>query len=159
MIEEWKSVIGYEHDYLISSFGEVKSLKQGKEKLLKKSINTKGYYIVSLCKNGKSKSFQIHQLVAINFLNHIPNGLNMVVNHIDLNKKNNNLSNLEIVSNRENSNRKHLKSSSSYTGVSWDKNKRKWQSQIKINNKNIFLGRFNNELEASNAYQKELNKL
>ena len=42
MIEEWKSVIGYEHDYLISSFGEVKSLKQGKEKLLKKSINTKG---------------------------------------------------------------------------------------------------------------------
>ena len=83
----------------------------------------------------------------------------MVVNHIDLNKKNNNLSNLEIVSNRENSNRKHLKSSSNYTGVSWDKNKRKWQSQIKINNKNIFLGRFNNELEASNAYQKELNKL
>ena len=159
MIEEWKTIIGYENDYLISSFGNVKSIKHNKERLLKKSINTKGYYIISLCKNGKSKSFQIHQLVAINFLNHIPNGLNMVVNHIDLNKKNNNLSNLEIVSNRENSNRKHLKSSSNYTGVSWDKNKRKWQSQIKINNKNIFLGRFNNELEASNAYQQELNKL
>ena len=159
MIEDWKNIIGYENNYLISSFGEVKSIKQGKERLLKKSINTKGYYIVSLCKNGKSKSFQIHQLVAINFLNHTPNGVNMVVNHIDLDKKNNNLSNLEIISNRENSNRKHLKSSSNYTGVSWDKNKRKWQSQIKKNNKTIFLGRFSNELEASNAYQKELNQL
>ena len=41
MIEEWKTIIGYENDYLISSFGNVKSIKHNKERLLKKSINTK----------------------------------------------------------------------------------------------------------------------
>ena len=159
MIEQWQKIQGYENDYLISSFGEVKSIKNSKDKILKKSKNTKGYFIVSLCKNGKTKSFQIHQLVAIHFLNHIPNGLSSVINHIDFNKNNNNVSNLEIVTNRENSNRKHLKSTSQYTGVSWDKNKNKWQSQIKKDGKTIFLGRYNNELDASIAYQNELNKL
>ena len=159
MIEEWQKIQGYENYYLISSLGEVKSIKNGKDRILKKSKNTKGYFIVSLCKNGKTKSFQIHQLVAINFLNHIPNGLNRVINHIDFNKTNNNISNLEIVTNRENSNRKHLKSTSNYTGVSWDKNKNKWQSQIKKEGKTIFLGRFNSELDASIAYQNALNKI
>ena len=159
MKETWEKIKGYESDYLISSFGEVKSIKNGKECLLKKSKNTKGYYIISLCKNGKSKTFQIHQLVAIHFLNHVPNGLSSVVNHIDFNKNNNNVSNLEIVSNRENSNRKHLKSTSKYIGVSWDKNKNKWQSQIKKEGKTIFLGRFNSELDASIAYQNALNKI
>lgn len=159
MINQWQKIQGYENDYLISSFGDVKSIKNGKDKILKKSNNTKGYFIVSLCKNGKTKSFQIHQLVAIHFLNHIPNGLSSVINHIDFNKNNNNVSNLEIVTNRVNSNRKHLKSTSKYTGVSWDKNKNKWQSQIKKDGKTIFLGRYNNELDASIAYQNELNKL
>ena len=159
MIEQWQKIQGYENDYLISSFGEVKSIKNGKDKILKKSKNTNGYFIVSLCKNGKTKSFQIHQLVAIHFLNHIPNGLISVINHIDFNKNNNNVSNLEITTNRINSNRKHLKSTSQYTGVSWDKNRNKWQSQIKKDGKTIFLGRYDNELDASVAYQNELNKL
>ena len=55
--------------------------------------------------------------------------------------------------------KKHLKSTSQYTGVSWDKNKNKWQSQIKKDGKTIFLGRYDNELDASVAYQNELNKL
>ena len=159
MIEQWQKIQGYENDYLISSFGEVKSIKNGKDKILKKSKNINGYFIVSLCKNGKTKSFQIHQLVAIHFLNHIPNGLISVINHIDFNKNNNNVSNLEITTNRINSNRKHLKSTSQYTGVSWDKNRNKWQSQIKKDGKTIFLGRYDNELDASVAYQNELNKL
>ena len=47
MKETWEKIKGYESDYLISSFGEVKSIKNGKECLLKKSENTKGYCIVT----------------------------------------------------------------------------------------------------------------
>ena len=50
MIEEWKGIIGYENDYLISSFGEVKSIKQNKERLLKKQIDNMGLTELVFCK-------------------------------------------------------------------------------------------------------------
>ena len=75
------------------------------------------------------------------------------------NKTNNKLDNLEIVTQRENSNQKHLKSSSKYIGVSWSKSRNKWVALIYLNGKHKNLGRFNDELEASKAYQKALQGL
>jgi hypothetical protein len=105
------------------------------------------------------KTRTVHQLVAGAFLNHKPSRYELVINHKDFNRSNNNVDNLEIVTTRENANQKHLKSSSQYTGVSWDKNRNKWSSQIVINKKLKFLGRFINELDASKAYQKALKDL
>lgn len=156
MIQEWKDVPEYEGLYKVSNFGVVKSLKFEKEKILKPQINTKGYFIVNLYKDKKMKSKQIHQLVAITFLNHKPCKLELVVNHINFNKQDNRLDNLEIVTNRVNSNRKHLKSTSKYTGVSFEKDRNKWLAQIRVDGKIKKLGRFDSELDASNAYQKEL---
>ena len=159
MIEEWKDIIGYEGLYQISNFGNVKSLKYSKSKFLKGAVNNCGYRQVNLCKNSIVKSFKIHQLVATHFLNHIVNGYEKVINHIDFNRLNNEVSNLEIVSPRENTNKKHLQSSSNSTGVSWHKGRSRWISQIYHTGKLNFLGYFKTESEASNAYQNELLKI
>lgn len=154
-MEIWKTIVGYK-DYEVSNLGRVKSLKHRKEKILKPAPNSVGYLSVVLCEELKQKTFQVHQLVAVAFLNHIFCGYKLVVNHKDFNKLNNNISNLEIVTARENSNLKHKKSSSKYVGVSWWSNQKSWVSQIIINKKRVFLGYFINEYDAHLAYENKL---
>jgi len=170
MIEIWKNIEGFEY-YQVSNFGNVKSLerniiqKNGKnykvtEKLLKPSINNFGYYFVCLYKKTQcSKSKTIHQLVSIAFLEHKPSGYNLVINHKDFNKLNNHESNLEIVSARENTNRKHIKSTSKYVGVCLDKKLNKWCAKIRENGTQKYLGLYINEIDAHNAYQKALKEI
>lgn len=163
--EVWKDVPNYLGQYQVSNLGNIKSLSRLdssghklKERVLKSAISG-GYLTVVLCKNGITKTFGVHVLVAISFLNHTPNGHTMVVNHINFNKLDNTLNNLEVVTHRENSNHKHLKSSSKYTGVSWHNRVNKWGSSIRVNNKGIYLGYFVNEIDAHNAYQDKLKSL
>ena len=158
-MEVFKDVKGYEGSYQVSNLGRVKSLKFDKEKILKAGVNANGYLQVNLFKDGKCKARKVHQLVAVAFLGHKPCGMKLVVNHIDIDKLNNNVSNLEIVTARENGNKKHLKSSSKYTGVCWDKRDKKWMAYIRINGKLKNLGYFTDELEASNAYQLKLSEI
>lgn len=102
----------------------------------------------------------IHKLVAMAFLNHTPDGTQIfVINHKNFDKMDNRVENLEIVTSRENSNKKHLSSTSKYTGVSWNKNTNKWRADIYINSKLNYLGLFTNEIEASNAYQNALKQI
>jgi hypothetical protein len=160
-MEIWKTIKGYEN-YQISNLGNVKSLnyrRTNKEKTLILRKNTHGYKVCYLYINGFSKTKQVHQLVAIAFLNHTPCGYKLVVNHINFIKTDNRVENLEIVTSRENTNLKHIKSTSNYVGVFWDKNYKKWTSKIVINKKQKHLGRFIKEIDAHNAYQNELNKL
>lgn len=97
--EVWKDIDGYEGKYKISNLGRVKSLvfsnRQStflKERILKPQKNKK-YLQVSLCKNNKIKIINIHRLVALTF---IPNPNNLPqINHIDGNKLNNIVENLE----------------------------------------------------------------
>ena len=94
-MEKWADILNYKGKYQISNLGRVKALnyrRTKKEKIitLKKS---KGYYQVSLWKNGKRKIFLVHRLVAQTF---IPNPDNLPqVNHKDENKLNNCVNNLE----------------------------------------------------------------
>lgn len=159
--EIWKDIKGYDN-YKISSFGNVKSLNYMNtktESILKIKLDKSGYYHVGLWKNGVPKTRTVHSLVAESFLNHTACGRKLVINHIDFNKLNNNVDNLEIVTMRENSNRKHIKSSSVFVGVSWYKRYKKWMAQIVINKTRINLGYFTSEIEASNAYQNKLQQL
>jgi hypothetical protein len=108
--EVWKDVKDYEGLYQVSNFGRVKSLKRewstNKNKrchddIIMKICNlSRGYQGVPLCKDGKTKTFKVHRLVAIAF---IDNPLDKPqINHIDCDKKNNHFSNLEWVTNSEN---------------------------------------------------------
>lgn len=112
-MEQWKPVVGYEGLYEVSDSGEVRGLDREvdtnirfnnkrivKGKILKKRIGTKGYYSVDLCKEGKVIRTNIHRIVAEAF---IPNPDNLkVVNHINGDKQDNKVSNLEWVSYKEN---------------------------------------------------------
>jgi hypothetical protein len=98
MKEIWKSVIGYEGYYEVSSEGRVRSLKTGK--FLKTRFSWNGYERVCLNKNNKSIAFLVHRLIAIAF---IPNQESKrCVNHIDNNPINNNVVNLEWCTQKEN---------------------------------------------------------
>lgn len=100
--EIWKYIKGYEGLYQVSNFGRVKSIKFGKERILKTFKNTRGYLQVNLCKNGKVKNYKVHRLVAEAFLDNTDNLPE--VNHKDENKLNNNAENLEWCSAKHNSN-------------------------------------------------------
>ena len=102
MIKEiWKPIEGYP-DYEVSSMGRVKSLKYGKEKILKNCKDGKGYLYVNLCKEGKPKNYFIHRLVAQAFLPN-PNNLPQV-NHRNENKTDNRVENLEYCDSKYNIN-------------------------------------------------------
>ena len=159
MEEIFKDIPNYEGSYQVSNLGNVKSLKYGKERILKPASNGDGYLQVVLRKDGKSKTRTVHQLVAEGFLDHKPCGYKLIVNHINFIRHDNRAENLEIDTTRNNTNLKHLKSSSEYVGVSWDKDADKWMSRILINGKRKYLGRFTCEIEASKAYEKALNEI
>ena len=103
MEEIWRDIKDYEGYYQVSNRGIVKSLERMKrnnggyqkipEKILKVYDNGKGYLRVQLCKDGKVKNCRINRLVAQAFL---PNPNNLPeVNHIDQDKTNNCVENLE----------------------------------------------------------------
>lgn len=160
MKEEWKDVIGYEDRYQISNLGRLKSkvynrkCNKGyylnKQKILTPSINKHGYKFFKLMKDKKSKTYKIHQLVAIAFLNHSPCGHDIYVDHIDRNKLNNNVNNLRLITPRESLINRGVETTSKYVGVSWDSQREKWVARIKIDGKYKFLGRFDNEELANN---------
>ena len=96
MEEIWKDIMGYEGLYQVSNFGRI---KRTNDYILKPWI-TRGYCYVSLSNNGILKKYRVHKLVAQTF---IPNPNNLpIVNHIDENKSNNRVDNLEWCTQYEN---------------------------------------------------------
>lgn len=166
--EVWKDVPNYKGYYQVSNLGRVKSLDRIIQRyktltskrtgvVLSSRCSGKYYLTVVLNKLGKRETFSVHRLVAICFLNHAGfSDTKLVVDHIDNNKLNNNVNNLQIVSNRLNSSKDRVGYSSKYVGVSLDNISNTWGSYIYINGKRKYLGRFENEIDAHNAYQNEL---
>lgn len=112
MQEEWRAVVGYEGYYQVSNIGRVRSInrivyhplgnKNIKGRILKNGNDSYGYLIVVLSKDGHSKTKKIHTLVANAFIENVFNLPQ--INHIDENKHNNNVSNLERCTAKYNNN-------------------------------------------------------
>ena len=109
-IEIWKDIKGYEGFYQVSTLGRVKSLsrkiwngsgwKTSKEFIMSAPIDSVGYPVVALQAKPRKRYVRVHRLVAETF---IPNPENYrVVNHLDLDKTNNNVTNLEWCTHKHN---------------------------------------------------------
>lgn len=111
--EIWKPIDGFEEYYSVSSYGRVKSydrivnLPNGgsyikKGKILKPHVDSDGYHVVKLFGTKINRFFKVHRLVALAFIDN-PENLS-IVNHIDENKQNNHVENLEWCSVEYNNN-------------------------------------------------------
>ncbi len=101
-IEEWRD-IPYHHGYQVSNYGRIKSLgnkSNHKGEMLLRQSTVQGYKCICLYKNKKGSMHKVHRLVALAF---IPNPNNLpFINHIDGDKKNNRVDNLEWCTAKEN---------------------------------------------------------
>lgn len=111
--EIWRDIPGFEGEYQVSTMGNVRTIEHlvpwrgrlyhVKSKLIKKQIGTKGYIIVRVHKNGVGKTLKVHKLIKNTF--HGPNPKDKPeINHIDENKDNNSISNLEFCDSDYNNN-------------------------------------------------------
>lgn len=158
MGEIWKWVPGYEGHYKASDQGLVKSFKNGSERILKPCFAS-GYGVVNLSANSKVKSISVHVIVAMTFLNHVPDGHNSEVDHIDNDKTNNFASNLQIISHRKNMSKDRIGGTSKHTGVHISKGGKKFTSSIRLNGKEVYIGRFDVESDAASVYVEALEML
>ena len=145
-MEIWKDIKGYEGQYEVSTSGLIKSNKTNI--ILKPFKDTRGYKRVRLYNNGKYKEESIHRIVANTFLP--KNQDEFIVDHIDNNKENNDLSNLQFISQRMNIIKEIDKSkkTSKYTGVYWSKWHSKWAARYSRKH----LGFYEYEDKAGQAY-------
>ena len=172
-VEIWKDIPEYEGYYQASNLGRIRSLDRtvvfsdGRKRfyrggVMDGSVN-RGYRQTTLSGDGIGRTLMFSQIIAMTFLGHDPNGLTLVVDHINGDKSDNRVENLRIVSHRANtstcfrSNEDSL--SSEYVGVSWDKSKSKWRTQIQHDGVSTFLGYYKTELEAFKAYKSALSKI
>jgi hypothetical protein len=117
----------------------------------------RGYYRISLSKYGKKKTFRVHQLVAMAFLGHTPDGTTkIVVDHIDSNGLNNHKDNLQLITNRENLSKERSLKKGIPTGVSFDKSLNKYVAKIGLNGRSKHLGYFEDQNEALLVYKQAL---
>jgi hypothetical protein len=161
--EEWLPVKNYENLYWISSLGRVKNAR----KIMKPYKINSGYLCIDFNRNLSRQKFLMHRLVAQAFL---PNDdLLPEVNHINENKEDNSVTNLQWCTSSANKQhsiasgtydaifttnntlgKKHLpNTSSSYHNVTYDKRRGKWAGTIRHNGKNLERKRFNTEVEAA----------
>lgn len=159
-MEIWKNI--YENPYYqVSNYGNVKSLQRlvntkfgqrmVNEKLLKQGYDKDGYCILCLRIEEKKKTYKVHRLVAEHFLLKINLEYN-TVNHKDFNKRNNNVNNLEWVSDMANTRHYHKRNNKKCVGISYSKQKNKYIARVTNDNKRIYLGVFNTEEEAIKCY-------
>ena len=149
--ETWKDIPEYP-DYRISNLGRVKSLKFGKERILKQSKGGSGYLQGCLWNEAGIKTLRIHKLLGVAFLGFSEN---VEIDHIDGNPSNNRLENLRPCSHAENGRNhgKHRNNTTGYPGVTFRKDRGKYQARIHINGKNKYLGLFKSPEEAFTAYR------
>ena len=145
-IEVWRFVKSYEGMYKVSNLGRVMNARTGR--ILKAGTSNMGYQIVSLRKNSKSSTKKIHRIVCQAFLTNPEN--KRCTDHINHNRADNNLLNLRYATHQENSRNMSLKTSntSGVIGVYFNKKRKKYHAQIRLNGKTTHIGYYKTLSEA-----------
>ena len=141
IMEKWVKVFGFEELYEVSNYGNIRNSKF----IMKQQLDKHGYKYICLTKNKIQQKFKVHRIVLSSFLGEQKD---LVCNHKDKNRQNNNLDNLEWVSVLENNIHKFL-SKKNHVGIIRKNNK--WYSRAQINNKRIDLGYFEDISDAIKA--------
>lgn len=159
--EEWKEVLINNRVICVSNKGRIKfkNQKTGILIITRGTINSQGYRKINITNNSKTKYYLVHRLVYQSFNCDI--NKKRIIDHIDGDKLNNNLDNLQELSHSLNihKQKKQKGTTSKYKGVYYLKDRGKWRSHININGKRTNLGNFDTEKEAYNRYLEEYNKL
>lgn len=160
MKEVWRDIKGYEGAYQVSNLGRVRSLdrevraghgsmRRCKGTYLKPSVDKfTGYMVVTLSKSASLNTLPIHRFVMVTFKGES----NLHVNHINGNKLDNRLENLEYVTRLRNTNHYYSDLKNKKYGVSFHKKTSTWRAYIKHNKKLKYLGSFNCKEEAHQAF-------
>lgn len=156
LAELWDDIDGYEGLYEISSHGCVKNVRTGR--ILQHIQDQNGYHHVGLYRHGIQNKFAVHRLIGEAFLTR-EEGKDEI-DHIDNCPVNNNIMNLRWCTRQENNRnrRKQANTTSTYIGVYWNRQKKKWQSRFTLNGKRKFIGYFNSEEEAALAYDNNIRR-
>jgi len=151
--ECWKSIKNYEGLYDVSNFGNVRSVKRAGTKggVLTPALSSSKYLCVVLSKNNNPKTVNIHTLVWDHFGNKNRNSRAECVDHIDNNKLNNCIKNLQILSQRDNLS-KYYSKIGKLNGATFFKGK--WQSSISVSGMKIHLGVYSTQQEAHETYKR-----
>lgn len=166
-MEYWKQINGFEN-YEVSNMGNVRSkdftfvrsngrVLNRKGKVLKQTLWKDGYFVVCLQLHGKRVVKKVHRLVYDAFVG-ITNNVN-VIDHIDHNKTNNRLDNLQLVTNRFNLSKDswRTKKENLPAGVYRQNGRRSFVAYINIMDKHYYLGSYKDTESASKAYRDALN--
>lgn len=152
MYEIWKNIPGYEGVYQASNCGRIKSLARKadrkndvQERILKPSVKKSGYCNVTLQVDKCKKTIGIHRLVLKAFIGEV----DLQVNHINSNKSDNRLANLEYVTSRQNA--EHRDNGDCGASFRRDKKSKPWQSHVYYKGKNLGLGCYDTKEEAIEA--------
>lgn len=133
-MEEWKAVPGTNNKIEVSNMGRVRSWLRGDGRILKTQKDRKGYHRLRVTIDRQKMSFKLHRIVAGAFIDnpdHLPQ-----VNHIDGNKDNNAVSNLEWVTNQQNVIHSFAMANGEFTSV---KDMTYIPTRMTINGKKVYL--------------------
>ena len=147
--EQFKKMPGFEK-YYVSDFGNVISTQTKKPIFLKPGIDGNGYEVVTLYNKPLKRVMKISTMVAVAFLGH--KALNVhttIVKHKDGNKLNSRLDNLQIIE----------KEISKQNGVRFSESLGKWRADLNYKSIKKYIGVFETEQQAINAYLDRLNKI
>jgi len=166
--DEWKIIPDTNNLFKINKSGRIIKLphiikyKDGRDKHIREEkefeakIDDRGYLSVNNSILRKIGGGRIHHLLAHTFIGKVPN--KKVVDHIDDDKLNNSLDNLQIITIAENVRKSMIKKHKKIKGCYYRKNRKKWSAQIVIEGKIIRLGCFEQQEDATKAYEEALKK-
>jgi hypothetical protein len=138
-------------NYTINEYCEIRNIRS---KIILHPFLISDYPAVNISVNGKRKTMYCHHLMSLTFLNHTPKRGLITINHIDQNKQNNRLDNLEIISHRRNSALTYISRNRELpTGVTKTNiGIRRFKCQISYLGINRYLGCYMTAQEASEVY-------